>query len=304
MGLQLFLLPAVTAENAGSPAPASGCDSSKNHDRWYLSDLECSPQSTQISLLANISRENVKHGQASLLGNIALENVERFQLAGTFNYARHVRGAQIAYNINIAKTVHGFQLGGVNIADSIKGTQIGALNISRHLNGNGIGFLTLAKNGLLHLDVSAEETGMSKLRFASGRNFFTSYSYGYTFDSRNHPFSLGMGFGYHKDFGKAFLEGELGYNLILDEHTDLDQLDDEEESLGNSDFRHNSLFQAGIRAGMEVWGNFHIFGGLTYNSLITHGNEKLMASWNDDLTAESEGDYRWPGLEIGIRFGR
>ncbi len=233
-----------------------------------------------------------------------MEDVERFQLAFSFNYARHVRGAQIAYDMNIAKTVDGWQVGSVNLADSIKGTQLGIVNIARHLDGNGIGFLTLSKNGLLHLDVSAEETGMGRLTFASGKTFFTSYTFGYTFDSRNHPFSFGMGFGYHKDFGKAFLEGELGHHLVLDKHTERDRLEDDDEPVGDSDWRHNSLLQAKLRVGAGLLRNIHVFGGLSYNALVTYENERLTIPWTDEFTTRSEDVFSWPGVEIGIRFGR
>ena len=304
--LQFAFFIAHAAETDLSPAPetAMGCDSTKNSVTWLKSDLECSSDKAQVSLLANISKQDVKRSQFSLLANIAMKDVERLQLSGALNYARHVRGAQISWDINIAKTVTGFQLGALNIADTVKGAQIGSINIADHIEGVGIGFLTVTKNGLLHWDLSAEETGMEKLTFASGKTFFTSYSLGYSLLNKSHPYSFGMGFGYNKAFSKTFVEAELHGSLILDRYTKLKNADMHKGDIENSDWRFNHLMQLKLRMGQQCYRNLGVFGGLTYNVLATHNHDRLLGSADEIFTSHSKDFYGWPGVEIGIRLGR
>jgi hypothetical protein len=291
----------VSAAEAQSQA---ACDTAGNRERWYFSHRECPSRTTQVALLANVSQGEVEGSQLSLLANVAMEDVRRFQVAGVFNYGKRVRGVQLAGDVNLAQRVDGWQLGGVNIADTVKGGQVGSINIARELDGYGIGFLTLARNGLLHLDALSDETGMARLRFASGKTLFTSYSIGYTPDSPTHPYSFGIGFGYHKAFGRAYFEGELHGSLILDEDTRLEDLEDKGRKPGDSDWRHNSLFQVGLRLGRELAPNLGLFGGATLNALATHENERLLHPWSDAFTETFDEGYFWPGLEIGIRWGR
>jgi hypothetical protein len=302
--LQSSLFLVHSSENPNTPEPITGCESSKNNSNWLLKDFECSPNKTQASLLANISRQDAKHGQVSLLTNIAMQDVEKFQLAWTLNYGKHVRGAQIAWNINIANKVEGWQLGGINIADTVKGAQLGSINIANHLEGVGIGFLTLTNNGLLHLDISAEESGMEKLSFASGKTFFTSYSLGYSLENDTHPYSFGMGFGYNKAFAKTYLEAELQVALVLDRYTKLSNIDKHKDDDKDSDWRYNHLMQAKLRIGHELFHNLGIFGGISYNALATHEQDRLIGSATETFTTHSKDFYGWPGLEIGIRLGR
>jgi hypothetical protein len=301
--LQLPAFPAESADPAARPA-AGGCDTSKNHEKWYLSYRECGSQGTQISMLANVSAREVRGSQVSLLANVATDDVERVQIAGSLNIARRA-SAQILADVNIAQHVRVIQVGCVNIADTVDGTQLGFVNVANRLDGMGIGFLTLAGNGLLHVDASVDETGMQRLAFASGKGFFTSYSLGYTIGYGAHPYGFGMGAGYHQGFGKRLhAEAEFHGSLVMDRHTRLEDLGDEDKMPGDDDWRHNLLFQGKLRLGGNLFRGVGLFAGATYNALVFGKNERLVASWSEELTRTSRNAAFWPGLEVGIRLGR
>lgn len=301
--LHLQAFPAEPEKPQDGPEASTSCETSKNHNEWYLRYRECGDRGTQVSLLANVATEDVRGGQYSLLANIAAGDLESIQMATTLNIARSA-GAQIFGDVNIAQRVRYLQFGGVNIADTAEGTQVGFVNIANRLDGFGIGFLTLAGNGLLHVDVTAEETGMQKLTFASGRGLFTSYSLGYAMAEGSHPYSFGFGAGYHRDFGALHAEGEFHGSLVLDRHTSLDDLEDEDKMPGDKGWRHNTLFQGKLRMGGKLLHHLGVFGGVTYNVLAFGDEERLTGPWTDGLTGSNDDVAWWPGFEVGIRLGR
>ncbi len=299
----------------------SRCDSTLVQDKWFYTYSECDTQTTQLSVLANISKENVDGSQLSVVSNFANKNLSGFQLSGGYNhvgdtvkgaqfsgfvnYARIVDGAQFASYINVADVVDGWQFGDLNIADTVKGGQFGIVNVADHIDGYGIGLFTYADNGLFHVDYSVEESGMNRLTFATGKTFYTSYSVGYTFDGETNPYLFGFGLGYHKDFSNLYLETGFTANLVLDRHTNISDIDDEDEKdLDLSEWRNNTLMQFNVRLGAELFSNVGIFAGATYNGLETHGNDQLMGPWTDEFTDNHENFHYWPGFEVGIRIGR
>ncbi|MGL1901053.1 MAG: hypothetical protein OCC49_02870 [Fibrobacterales bacterium] len=305
---------AGTATNTESVSP---CGEKRVDKTWYYTYSECKNQSTQISALSNVATENVSGSQVSLVSNIALGDLEDFQLTSGYNhvggtirgyqlfafanYAKRVEGGQIFGTINSAQYVEGIQIGNVNVVDTIVGGQIGMLNIADHIDGYSFALLTIADNGLFHVDYSADESGMNRLTFASGKTLFTSYSIGYTFDSETNPYSLGMGVGYHKEMGRVYTEVEMHGSLIMDKHTVLTRKDDDWD---RNDWRHNSLGQIKARIGMQLLNKVGLFGGVTYNGLWTHGNGALTAPWTDEYTQDHDDVHHWPGFEIGIRIGQ
>jgi hypothetical protein len=313
----LLCVGAAFGGTATSTESIQDCENLRSDNTWYYSYSECKNQSTQISALANISKENVEGSQISIISNVALEDLEDIQLSGGYNhvggvlkgyqlfafanYAKRVEGGQLFGEINSAKYVDGIQIGTVNIVDTIVGWQIGMLNVADHIDGYSLAFLTYSDNGLFHVDYSFDETGMNRLTFASGKTLFTSYSLGYTFDSDTNPFSFGMGMGYHKDCGMMYGEFELHGSVIVDKHSDFSKKDSDWDK---DEWRHNSLGQVKARIGAELINGIGVFGGVSYNSLWTHDNGELMGAWTDEYTKENDDIRHWPGFEFGIRIGR
>ncbi len=303
--LALSALPVRAEEIPESPAAhAAGCDSSRNRETWYFEHRDCGPASTQVSFLANVSREKVAGSQAAFAANVAARSVENAQVAFLFNYADSIHGSQWSWDMNLARKVDGFQVSGLNVADTVNGSQIGFLNISRRLEGYGIGFFTFAGNSMLHGDVRVDETGMTKLGFTTGKGFFTSYTLGYTVAEDSHPYGFGMGFGYHAPFRRSYLEGELGIATIMDEATDFHDLEDHRVDFDDDDFRYNTHLQAKLRLGGRLFRGVSVFAAVTGNALITHGEDRLIGPWTDDFTGTIDDTSFWPGLELGIRLGR
>ena len=236
--------------------------------------------------------------------NIADETVAGSQWSGSVNYAKHVTGPQIAYDINIAGKADKFQLSCMNIADTVLGSQIGLINVSKKLGGSSFGMLTVTENGIFHLDASTEESGMQVLQFASGKNVFTSLSFGYAVYQDAHPYSFGLGFGYAKYFRRGYLEGEVQWHLVMDKDTKDKDIEDDGKHVGDSDWRHNTLLQAKLRSGWTLYRNLGIFAGISFNTLVTHDNGRLIGPWTEDWTTHEEDEFHWPGAEIGIRIGR
>lgn len=304
----------ASPDSSVSATPASqACDESKNRESALVKDQYCNRDRNQFSILANITRDTLEGTQAALAGNIAAEKVKT-QISGGFNYAREVR-TQLGWNVNIAHQVEALQLGGWNIADTVKGMQIGFVNISKQIDGSSIGMFTFSKNGLMHLNLSSEETGMGHITFASGHKFYTAFDFGYTIEDANHPFSVGLGFGRHWAFGDGYVEFELFMHMVADKRTTESQWERHEKHGHWDDAGINHLGQAKLRLGQSLfgkggaspaghWGGLGVYAGLSFNALLHGDNEALIHPWTDHFSQEWKHGRYWPGLEVGIRLGR
>lgn len=279
------------------------CDTSRDLVSPWKKDVFCAPAGSQISVIANIARDTVRGKQVSLFANIASTRVQCSQVSAGLNYAREA-GSQISWNVNIAHRVENLQFGSWNIADTVKGMQIGFVNLSKQVDGTSLGLLTLSKNGLLHVNVSTEETGMGHLTFASGHKLYTAFDFGFTPDDENHPFSLGVGLGRHWDFVSTYLEAELFLHMIADERTTDSDWRHHGKHGGFNDDGLNHLVQAKLRFGQPLFAGVGCYAGLSYNALIHGDNEPLIHPWRDSFTQVEDKALFWPGIEIGLRFGR
>jgi|GEM_PF-4238783 len=289
-------------------SPAQGaiekpCDTSRDKSSAIIKDVFCVTAGDQASLLANIARDTVKGSQISLMANIASTQAQHSQVSFGFNYAREVR-RQFSWNVNIAQEVEKLQFGSWNVADTVHGAQIGFVNISRHIEGTSLGLLTLSKNGLLHINTSTEETGMAHLTFASGHRLYTAFDFGFTPDDDDHPFSVGIGLGRHWEFGTAYLETELFAHMIANRHTTEDQWKHHDHHGSFDDDGLNHLFQAKVRIGQPLIAGIGIYAGLSYNALVHGDNEPLIHPWSESFTHAEDRALFWPGVEVGLRFGR
>jgi hypothetical protein len=106
--------------------------------------------------------------QFAPLFNIATKSIKGVQGAVLFNYARHVRGSQIAF---------------INIADTVDGVSIG--------------FLNFVKSGYHQLEVAADEIFYLNMAFRTGvPNFYNIFTAGIKPDNFEDPFwTVGYGIG-------------------------------------------------------------------------------------------------------------
>jgi hypothetical protein len=303
----LALAPANPVPASASALPDStdrpGCDKASDLISPLMKDVSCNEGRNQVSLFANISRDTVPGNQAAFIANIATARVKGMQMGFGFNYARTV-STQLGWNTNIAHRVEKLQFGGLNIADTVHGAQIGWVNISRQIDGTSLGLLTLSKNGLFHLDASSDITGMGHLTFASGHGFYTAFDFGYTVDDESHPVSIGVGLGRHWDAGPGYIEAEIFTHMIADENTTKAQWEHHEKHGDIDDEGLNHLFQAKARMGLPLFAHVGIFAGLSFNALVHGDTRPMVHPWSDAMTRKEDEALFWPGLEIGLRFGR
>jgi hypothetical protein len=306
-GLALTQADPVSASTSATAYPDStrhaGCDKTFDLISPLMKDVSCNEGRNQVSLFANITRDTLQGSQAALIANIATARVKGMQMGFGLNYARTV-STQLGWNTNIAHRVEKLQFGGLNIADTVQGAQIGWVNISRQIDGTSLALLTLSKNGLFHFDASSDITGMGHLTFASGHLFYTAFDFGFTPDDDTHPYSLGMGLGRHWDAGSGYVEAELFAHLVANENTTDAQWEHHGKHCGFEDDGLNQLFQARARMGMPLFAHIGIFAGLSLNALVHGDTEPLIHPWSNNLTRKDDEGRFWPGLEIGLRFGR
>lgn len=299
---QADALPSSTSTSQESQTQRH-CDTTHDMVSCVMKDVNCNPGRNQVSFLANITRDTLQGNQIAFLANIATARVKGMQMGLGFNYAREV-GTQLGWNTNIAHRVEKLQFGGLNIADTVNGTQIGWVNISRQIDGASLGLLTLSKNGLLHLDASSDITGMAHLTFASGHKFYTAFDFGFTPDDDSHPYSIGMGLGRHWEAGSGYFEAEIFAHLVGNENTTDEQWDHHENHGGLNDDGLNHLLQVKARMGQPLFGKVGIFAGISYSALLHGDNQALIHPRTDAMTQSTHEAKYWPGLEIGLRFGR
>jgi hypothetical protein len=290
------------------------CSSGKNEVSVWVKDQYCHSGPNQVSFFANVARDTVPGFQFALVANIAAESVHT-QVSGSMNYAQRVN-SQWGWNVNIARHVNRLQWGGLNIADTVNGAQIGFVNISKRIEGTGLGLITLSQNGLFHLNLSSEETGMGHITFASGHKWYTAFDVGYTVDQENHPYSLGVGLGRHWPVESGYFETEAFMHMIADRHTTHEQWKHHGKHGGFHELGLNHLLQAKLRIGKPLFGhipatdgsvglgNLGVYAGVSFNALLFGDGGALMGPWSDQLTGTSKESKIWPGIEIGIRLGR
>src|SRR5690606_14143146 len=91
--------------------------------------------------------------QIAGVANLATDATRSLQIAGVMNKSTNEVGNQIAGGINMAKKVHGIQLGVVNIADS---------------SDYPIGVFNWIKNGTRQFSIGLDESQFAALNFRTG----------------------------------------------------------------------------------------------------------------------------------------
>jgi hypothetical protein len=305
---------AQTQGDDSGKTPAPTCAEGKNEVSVWVKDEYCPSHPNQASLLANVSRDSLPGHQVALMANIATETV-RTQISAGLNYAKQAH-TQLGWNVNLARKVTFLQLGGWNIADTVLGSQIGFVNISKRIEGTSLGLLTFSENGLLHLNLSTEESGMGHITFASGHKWYTAFDVGYTVGEANHPYSFGVGLGRHWQVESGYVETEGFIHMVGDRHTTEEQWEHHDKHGNIRDMGLNHLIQAKLRIGKPLFGKpptadgsvglgtLGVYAGVSFNALLFGEGGALMGPWTDQLTASNSDSKIWPGIEIGIRLGR
>lgn len=215
--------------------------------------------------------------QAAGLWNGASELWYGLQVSGVSNYAAHARGSaqfaglsnsarrgrigtQVAGVANMADTLGGIQVSGFfNRARLLRGTQIGILNIAGQNQGTQIGLFNFSgSGGYIALDLSTNDLLLANISFKSGRpHFYVTLTAGAdsTAIGDRTLWAYGLGIGSYSRLASWFgLNTELTHRHL---------------SEGSYDDAVQEWEQLALTPDLRLFGGFHLFGGPTFNLLIS-----------------------------------
>ena len=128
--------------------------------------------------------------------NVTRGAVDGGQFAGALNVAGRIDGWQIAGAANAAREVRGLQIGTFNVAGRVDGWQVGVVNISQDIDGVQLGLFNYSHTGLFNMSLWRDEVGLNHLTLISGsRMFYTSFSAARKDPADESTFALGIGAG-------------------------------------------------------------------------------------------------------------
>lgn len=117
------------------------------------------------------------------------------QVSAGFSAADDLVGVQVG-GVTSARRLKGFQIGVLNLAKKVDGLQVGIVNIAEDHSGAAIGLLNFIKNGLHHVEISANESRATHFGYKHGtRRFFTMYDLGLHRLEKPARWSAGVGMG-------------------------------------------------------------------------------------------------------------
>jgi hypothetical protein len=215
------------------------------------------------------------------------------QLAGLSNISNgKMDGVQCALLYNQSKDVNGIQIGLINLADTVKGVQAGLINISRDMYGYPIGLFNYSRCGVFSLNIWLDEQLLTHFTLKSGtRNFFNTFTA--AFDCHGSK-AGGFGMGFRLPFKYVVIESDI-HHLFTFRHliSDLETFDITEKAC--------------ITVGTRFIPVVSIFGGLSGNVLFNFDrkqNAPPVSLGKRYFNRIDQGIYSWPGFHCGIALGR
>jgi hypothetical protein len=217
------------------------------------------------------------------------------QTASGFNFARSMRGAQIAV-LNIGGDVKGAQIGLVNIGGHVKGAQVGLVNIANDVDGVPVGLISYSRTGLLHLDLWTSDTARANLGLKiGGKRFYTllAMSYGQNrslrCDCRTEIPGSSIGFGYYQPFSKFFASFDLsGGGSVTDNE------------------RFVAVAKARLSIGFQPFKHFGVFGGIGANAAVNQlsGQGPMNIGWGPKIVGSGRDAQVtiWPAVFAGLQI--
>ena len=242
----------------------------------------------QVALMTNMAKE-IRGGQVGALNGARIVDGPQ---VGELNIARQVRGWQAGAGINLARQVNGGQAGVVNLAGTVQGWQVGLVNLAGDLQGTPVGLVNYARNGLLALQGGYDECGVAEVSLASGgRHVYTAFSVGQRPDAPDPVLTLGLAAGGYRPTGHGFAQIEAGVQrLFHDWHA---------KAGANTAVRLRFLW------GQRVRGAWSVYAGASGNVLFRGQAAALVEPWGGRPWSFGGDRYlAWPGLGVGLRFGR
>ena len=268
-------------------------------------------QGVQIAGFSNLTKGKMMGSQISGFSNLVVDTACLVQISGISNMVKgNTNGVQISGFSNVSSgDLTGVQLSGfINMAQKVNGCQIGFINLSDTFeSGLPIGFFSYVKNGFRSLDVSYDESQFANLSFNTGTDrFYNIFTVGANFSNNEIIWQGGYGIGTKINLGRKFdLNFEaISYNMYKDYWDYIDQFYEYD------DYEYTILNKLRINASWKIVKHLQLFGGISYNVLVSNEKDSEGNFDNYDFipwtTGFYEGNYNvvnmYPGLNIGIRF--
>jgi hypothetical protein len=281
----------------------------------------------QLSALVNRIGDAGAGAQLALLGNDGGRSLEGVQL-GVLNVADFVRGAQLAFGLNVASSraqglsagavnyardMDGVQLGAVNTAGVVRGVQLGAVNVASERAAVqlgvfnyardadvALGLISFTERGGAHVQVTTSDVALVSLAVRLDANYnysFVAFGFHPVGGDGSQAYMFGAAWGLKLPLYTALVwfDIDLGYYLV--------------EPLGHfQSGLPNSLGQLRLMPRLEIDKHLSVFAGLSMNVLVQLDPDRRFSpgyhlrSYRLTHAGAEQRVTLWPGFVVGVRF--
>jgi len=241
---------------------------------------------TQITGFSNVTVGNNKGLQLAGFSNVHSRNMNGAQIAGATNITTgHLKGTQISGLFNYARNLKGIQIAPFNYVDSLE-------------KGVPVGVLSFVRNGYIGVEFAASETMYGLFSFKTGiRKFYNILSVGAAYRSNMIIWGWGYGLG-----GMIPLSDKWNFSI-----EGLCYQMNEGEWFTN---RLNLLNKLQAAASWKLSGSLTLFGGLSWNVTVSDITDEYgdpvtahIAPYSlFDETYDNINIRMFPGITAGIRL--
>ncbi|HEX6982255.1 MAG TPA: hypothetical protein VF181_05800 [Balneolaceae bacterium] len=220
--------------------------------------------------------------------NVA-EEIQGIVASGLFNYSENFQGIELA-PVNISQNFQGIQIGQVNIAEEGEGIQVGLINYASEFQGLPVGLISYYGNGRKNIDFWISDGGFTNFGLKLGTDkIYNMISIGYNTLLNRNVWQIGWSIGRLQQYKTHFTYSDFSYFKI-------------NEGGWTEDF--NSIFKYRLLFGKEILNGFNIYGGPTFNLLISGIAESDDYTWYRIIDYEAKGTQYvfWVGFTLGTQL--
>lgn len=238
---------------------------------------------------ANISLGNMQGLLFSGLLNYSGGDMQGIAATGGLNYARDMQGIAVA-SINYNEMLQGMQIGAVNLANEVQGIQIGLINYAREMEGAPVGLISYYDNGRKNIDFWTSDAGFTNFGIKLGTHeIYNMISIGFNPAIDRDVWQVGWSIGRKHEYSTHFLYTDFSFFKINE---------------GDWTKDLNSLFKYRLQFGKEVFDGMQVYGGPTFNMLISKVPGSSDYTWYRLFDFGAKGrDYAfWIGYSFGLEL--
>lgn len=248
-----------------------------------------SMQGLFFSGVGTITSGHMQGIAASGLVNYFGGDTQGILASGFLNHTRDFQGITIG-SVNISKEMQGIQIGNINISSRAQGIQLGLINYAREMDGLPIGLISYYENGRTNVDVWTSDAGFINTGVKLGtEEVYNMISIGFNPALARDVWQLGWSIGRLHEYTNHRLYTDLSILKI-------------NEGKWTKDL--NSLFKYRLLFGKELYNGLHLYGGPTFNMLISRVSNSNSYTWYRlfDFGAKGRSYVFWIGYSLGIEL--